>query len=89
MGTPRVWQLQTAKNRFSEVVDRAISEGPQVVTRRGREAAVLVGIDRYRALVGERRPARSFAEHLLSVPKVRGGVHTVRQRDTGRKLDLG
>ena len=31
------WQLQTAKQKFSELVDRALSEGPQVVTRRGRE----------------------------------------------------
>src|SRR5262245_21039309 len=38
MSKPRIWQLQTAKNRFSEVVDRAGSEGPQVVTRRGRES---------------------------------------------------
>jgi prevent-host-death family protein len=84
----RVWQLQTAKNRFSEVVELARTEGPQIVTRRGREAVVVVEVDRYRELVGERRPARSFTEHLLSAPKLKGGLTTERRRDTGRKVDL-
>lgn len=39
----RTWQLQEAKNRLSEVVDLAIEEGPQTVTRHGKEVAVIVG----------------------------------------------
>jgi prevent-host-death family protein len=38
----RRWQLQEAKNRFSEVVDLALEEGPQTVTRHGKEVAVIV-----------------------------------------------
>jgi prevent-host-death family protein len=45
-----VWQLQAAKQKFSELVERALREGPQVVTRRGREVVVVVGIDHYQRL---------------------------------------
>ena len=40
--TRRAWSLQDAKNRFIEVVDRALSDGPQVVTRRGEEVVVVI-----------------------------------------------
>lgn len=45
---PRTWQLQEAKNRFSEVVDRALHDGPQAVTRRGKEVVVVVSADELR-----------------------------------------
>ena len=38
----RTWQLQEAKNKLSEVVDQAIAEGPQVITRRGEEVAIVI-----------------------------------------------
>ena len=44
------WQLQDAKARFSEFLDATLKEGPQVVTRRGVEAAVLVSIEEWRRL---------------------------------------
>jgi len=50
------WQLQDAKARFSEFLDAALKEGPQVVTRRGVEAAVLVPIEEWRRLQRESRP---------------------------------
>jgi antitoxin Phd len=50
------WQLQEAKARFSEFLDAALKEGPQLVTRRGVEAAVLVPIEEWRRLQRESRP---------------------------------
>lgn len=50
------WQLQDAKARFSEFLDAAIEKGPQVVTRRGVEAAVLVPIEEWRRLQESKRP---------------------------------
>ena len=44
------WQLQIAKQKFSELVDRALTEGPQVVTRRGRAVVVVLGVETYRRL---------------------------------------
>ncbi len=46
----RTWQVQDAKARFSELLDASLREGPQVVTRRGVEAAVLVPITEWRRM---------------------------------------
>jgi prevent-host-death family protein len=61
MGT---WAVQDAKARFSELLDRCLAEGPQMVTRRGTEAAVLVPVDEWRRLRAAARP--SLKELLLS-----------------------
>ena len=60
------WQLQEAKARLSEVVKRANSEGPQVVTQHGKPAAVVVSVPEYERLTRRRR---SFVDFLLSGPK--------------------
>jgi len=66
-----VWPVQDAKARFSELLDASLRDGPQVVTRRGVEAAVLVPIEEWRRLTqaGPRRwsgPVPRAAEHQLS-----------------------
>jgi prevent-host-death family protein len=58
------WKLQDAKARFSEVVDRALADGPQVVTRHGENAVVIVA---YRDFVRE-EPPEDFKTFLTSVP---------------------
>ncbi|MGA2645685.1 MAG: type II toxin-antitoxin system Phd/YefM family antitoxin [Candidatus Sulfotelmatobacter sp.] len=50
------WQLQDAKARFSEFLDAALQQGPQVVTRRGVETAVLVPIEEWRRMKSAARP---------------------------------
>jgi antitoxin Phd len=56
--------VQDAKARFSEMLERALSEGPQIVTKRGKEAAVLVSANEWRDLEARGRP--SLKELLLS-----------------------
>ena len=51
------WQVYDAKARFSEFLDTALKDGPQVVTRRGVETAVLVPIDEWKRLKGHARPS--------------------------------
>jgi prevent-host-death family protein len=46
------WALQDAKSRLSEVVESAIAQGPQTITRRGRDTAVLPSVDDFRKLTG-------------------------------------
>ena len=66
----RVWQLQDAKNKFSELVDRAADGEPQVVTKRGKRTAVLVSADEYARLKGRTTGgAADFVQHLLAAPK--------------------
>ncbi len=60
------WQLQEAKNRFSEVVQRACKEGPQVVTLRGERTAIVISAKTYDELT-EKHP--SVVDHLLSGPR--------------------
>ena len=50
------WPVQDAKARFSELLDRCVAEGPQLVTRRGADTAVLVPIDQWRRLQASARP---------------------------------
>ena len=51
------WPVYDAKARFSELLDAALKEGPQIVTRRGVETAVLVPIDEWRRLKAQARPS--------------------------------
>jgi antitoxin Phd len=59
------WQVQDAKQRFSELIRRAQSDGPQVVTRHGEEIAVVIDIADYRRLRGE---TAEFKDYLRSGP---------------------
>jgi antitoxin Phd len=52
----RRWPVQDAKAKFSELLDRCLSEGPQVVTRRGAEAAVFVPIEQWTRMTEAARP---------------------------------
>ena len=64
-----MWTLQDAKNRFSAVVEAALTGVPQKVTRRGKPAVVVVSEAEYRELLKAAQQARpSFAQHLLSFP---------------------
>jgi antitoxin Phd len=62
------WQVQDAKARFSELLDTAIKNGPQVVTRRGVKAAVLVPIEEWERL---QKAARPSLKDLLLAPEPR------------------
>lgn len=62
------WQVQDAKARFSEFMDATINKGPQVVTRRGVETAVLVPIEEWNRL---QRAARPGLKALLLAPEAR------------------
>ena len=58
------WPVQDAKARFSEFLEKCLTEGPQMVTKRGAEAAVLVAAEEWRRLQASARP--SLKELLLS-----------------------
>lgn len=54
------WQLQTAKQKFSELVRLVIDAGPQLVTRHGKEAVVVISAEEYRRLTREENDFKSF-----------------------------
>jgi antitoxin Phd len=59
-----IWPVQDAKAHFSELLNKCIKDGPQMVTRRGEEAAVLISIAQWRQLHHSARP--SLKSLLLS-----------------------
>ncbi len=83
-----VWQLQSAKARLSEVVRRAIDEGPQHVSVRGEPAVVVVSEKAYRRLTSKRA---SIVDHILAgEPWPDDLVDAINDRSTdpGRDIDL-
>jgi prevent-host-death family protein len=79
------WQLQDAKNSFSEVVEDALREGPQIITRRGTDTAVVVSFEEWSRLS---RSRGRLIDVLRKAPRVAGGLDIARSRDTGRDVDL-
>lgn len=79
------WQLQEAKNKLSRVVAEAGKSGPQVITVRGKEAAVLMSADDYRKLV---RREGSLAQFFQDSPLHGVELDLKRSRDTGREVEL-
>ncbi|WP_144683469.1 type II toxin-antitoxin system Phd/YefM family antitoxin [Cellulosimicrobium sp. TH-20] len=78
------WQVQDAKQRLSEVL-REAENGPQIITRHGKEIAVVVGIDLYHELAGVRA---ELADYLLEAPTA-DDLDLTRDRTPLRELDLG
>ncbi len=56
----RVWQLQEAKNKFSQVVEEALSDGPQLITKRGVEAVIVLSYAEYRKMLVRQKPLSVF-----------------------------
>lgn len=79
------WPVQDAKARFSELLSACLSEGPQLVTRRGTEAAVLVPVQEWRRLTSAARP--SLKQLLLSDEARADLVVPARGRATRRPVE--
>ena len=79
------WALQDAKNRFSELVDTVLEDGPQVVTRRGVDAVVILPMATYRRL---KLPKGSLVQFLASSPLRGARLDLARDADTGRGVSL-
>lgn len=75
------WPVQDAKARFSEFLEACLSEGPQLVTKRGAEAAVLVPVNEWRRLQAAARPS---LKQLLLAPDARGEL-AVKPRGQARR----
>ena len=81
----QTWQLQEAKNRLSEVVDKALHQGPQVITRRGVETAVVLSMADYRRM---RQPETDLVDFFQASPLAGVELDLERARDTGREIEL-
>lgn len=80
-----IWQLQDAKSKFSELVDRAITQGHQIVTRRGKKTVVVMPFEEYQRLTNA---GGSLVQFLLSSPLPDSGISTERMRDLPRDIGI-
>ncbi len=76
-----IWQLQEAKNKFSEVVEGALSQGPQLVTKRGIEAVVILSCSDYRKLLVSQK---TLSEFFRQSPLTGADLDLQRNRDAVR-----
>lgn len=79
------WQLQEAKNKLSQVVQQAQQNGPQVISVRGRDAAVVVSAEEYQRLMQRQQGLVSFFQHS---PWAEADIDITRAQDTGRIVEL-
>ena len=82
------WQLQAAKARFSELFRRARSEGPQLITRQGKECVVMISDEQYELLVGKAHQPKNLLQFFRESPLVGVDLDLERDRDEGRDIEL-
>ncbi len=82
------WQIQSAKARFSEVFRRARTEGPQRITRQGKEGVVMVAEEQYEQLVGKSHQPKNLVQFFRQSPLVGVDLDLERDRDAGRDIEI-
>ena len=81
----RTWQLKDARANFSTLVDRAISDGPQIVTRNGKKAVVVVSVEEW--MRRERRRG-DLVDFFANSPLREEGIVIERHRDFPREIEF-
>lgn len=80
-----VWQLQEAKNKFSNLVDKARHKGPQVVTKHGKESVVIIAIEDYQKL---NKPTSDLISFLKKSPLSDISLDLTRDKSSSRDIEL-
>jgi prevent-host-death family protein len=82
------WQIQAAKARFSEVFRRARNEGPQRISRHGKEGVVMLAEEQYDRLVRKSRQPKNMVDFFRQSPLVGLELDLNRDRSPARDPDL-
>ena len=82
------WQVQTAKAKFSEVFRLARTEGPQRITRQGKEGVVMISDEQYDRLMIKSHQPKSIVQFFRQSPLAGIKLDWERDADMGRDLDL-
>jgi prevent-host-death family protein len=80
-----VWQLQEAKNKFSNLVDKAHHDGPQVVTKHGKESVVIIAIEDYKKL---NKPKSDLVSFFKTSPLSGINLDLTRDKSSSRDIEL-
>ena len=83
-----IWQLQTAKAKFSEVFRLARTEGPQRITRQGKEGVVMIADEQYDRLTIRSHQPKNIVQFFRESPLFGVELDLERNKDTGRDIEL-
>jgi len=81
----KTWQLQDVKNKFNEVVENAIQNGPQIVTKNGTETVVILSINDYQKLT---KPDNGLVEFFQKSPLYGVELDLEREEDFAREVEF-
>ncbi len=84
----RSWQLQSAKSRFSEVFRLARTEGPQLITRQGKDGVVMIPVEQFEKLSMRSGQPKSLVQFFRESPLVGVELELTRDKDSGRDIEL-
>jgi prevent-host-death family protein len=79
-----IWQLQEAKNKFSKLVEKAQHEGPQFVTKHGKESVVVLSVAEYQKII---KPKSNLFEFIQTSP-LSNLISIERDKSPGRNIEL-
>ena len=85
---PQKWQLQTAKAQFSEVFRRARTEGPQHVTKAGKEEVVIIPLEEFERLIGRAQKDGDIVDFFRNSPLMGLDLDIKREEQPDREIDL-
>ena len=80
-----IWQLQEAKNKFSKLVEKAQHEGPQFVTKHGKESVVVLSVEEYKKII---KPKSNLFQFIQTSPLSKNMVSIKRDKSSGRDIEL-
>jgi prevent-host-death family protein len=79
------WQLQEAKNKFSKLVEKAQFEGPQFVTKHGKETVVVLSMEEYQKIV---KPKSNLFQFIQASPLLKTSIIIERDKSIARDIEL-
>ena len=81
----KIWQLQEAKNKFSRIVEKAQHEGPQIVTKHGKESVVVLSVEDYQKMI---KPKTSLVKFFKESPLAGIALEIKRDKSLSRDVEL-
>jgi antitoxin Phd len=78
----QTWQLQEAKNKFSRVIENAVNSGPQIITKRGVEVAIVISYAQYQKMIASRESLSAF---FRNSPLTGTDLELARDKSNARK----
>ena len=80
-----IWQLQDAKSKFSQLVESAMHNAPQIVTKHGNNAVVILSFDEYKKMI---KPKQDIVSFFRNSPFHNSEVEITRNKDVPRDIEL-